>query len=266
MKEEPLSSWEQFEEKKEALFEDRKRMRGGQRRTSVSDLLFRGQSKACWGLRTTLERATKSVLSFRDYYRIMRAVKPIVEPLTQAHWDLGAENEIDDPMPKPPPGYPFMAYLRHHGFPSPILDWSRSPYIAAFFAFRQKPSPGCDQVAIYAYLEYCGEGKTWAADEAHLVGLGPSISTDLRHYHQQSEYTVCRKQVDGRLFYWNHEDVLQRSDDEQDLLIKYVIPASERPKVLERLVTMNIHAHSLFGDEDSLMEKLAYEEIERRAL
>src|SRR5579871_975887 len=34
------------------------------------------------------------------------------------------------------PGYDYMAYLRHHGFPSPLLDWTRSPYVAAFFAFR----------------------------------------------------------------------------------------------------------------------------------
>jgi len=250
----------------EALFEDRMRLRGGQSRTCVSDLLFRGQSKACWGLQTTLERATNSPLSFRDYYRIMRAVQPTVEPLTQSHWDLGAEDEIDDSMPKPPPGYPFMAYLRHHGFPSPLLDWSRSHYIAAFFAFRRKPTSDSEHVALYAYLEYCGKGKTWGDHEAHLVGLGPTISTDLRHYHQQSEYTICRKRVDGRYFYWNHEEALLQSDDEQDLLIKYVMPASERPKVLGRLFNMNIHAHSLFGDEDGLMEMLAYQEIERPAM
>jgi len=27
-----------------------------------------------------------------------------------------------------------MIHLRHHGIPSPLLDWSRSPYISAFFA------------------------------------------------------------------------------------------------------------------------------------
>jgi len=31
-----------------------------------------------------------------------------------------------------------MTRLRHHGFPSPLLDWPQSPYIAAFFAFNKK--------------------------------------------------------------------------------------------------------------------------------
>lgn len=34
--------------------------------------------------------------------------------------------------------YGFMTRLRHHGFPSPLLDWPQSPYIAAFFAFNKK--------------------------------------------------------------------------------------------------------------------------------
>jgi hypothetical protein len=32
-------------------------------------------------------------------------------------------------------GYKYFVCLRHYGFPSPLLDWSRSPYFAALFAF-----------------------------------------------------------------------------------------------------------------------------------
>ena len=46
------------------------------------------------------------------------------------------------------------------------------------------------------------------------------------------------------------------------MLTKYTLPVSEREKALKQLQRMNITAFSLFGSEESLMEMLAYQEIE----
>lgn len=63
--------------------------------------------------------------------------------------------------------------------------------------------------------------------------------------------------------YARHEDAAARNERGQDRLIKYTLPITERAKVLARLEHMNITAFSLFGSEESLMETLAYQEVER---
>lgn len=266
MKEINLSCWEDFEVEIAKLFDRLKKIRA-EKNTYISDLLFRGQANACWPLRTTLERYTTRQYSMKEYFRLMQVAKPAVESHTPTSWELeeDRESEFDKARPMTLPGYGFMVYLRQHGFPSPFLDWSQSPYVAAFFAFRQKPRPEEHNVAIFTYLEWLGV-NVWDHGEPTAFGQGPCVKTDPRHFSQQSQYTYCIKLDSGKAVYCYHEEGLQECEDEerQYFWAKYTIPVSERAKVLDRLYTMNINAYSLFHSEGSLMEKLAYQEIERK--
>jgi hypothetical protein len=240
--------------------------------------LFRGVSDSQYHLESTLDRIKKG-MSLSEYHRIIKIVHKHVVTCTDRKWDLETE------LPKvscggfdlPLSTYEFMAYLRHNGFPSPLLDWTRSPYIAAFFAFRdicseanQKKNDAftaecpvfryiCANVSIFVYREYCGFGKSVWGQEPHIRALGPTIATHRNHYLQQSEYSICAKKQGEEIYFANYEDVKEREG--QDVLIKYDIPVSEQQKVLKELDSMNITAYSLFGSESSLMETLALQEI-----
>ena len=254
MEEAALNTWEDFEVELIAIdnrFKERQRQN---RRSSMEYPLCRGVGDSEYRLESTLDRI-KREMQFSDYQTIIEIVREHVSTCTGGKWDLGKkEGEINlGKFKLPLLTYKFMAYLRHNGFPSPLIDWTKSPYIAAFFAFQDIYSKK-EHVSIFVYT-----GKNFCGQNPCIRILGPTIATDRKHYLQQSEYSICvRAQGEGMCFA-NHEDV--KDDEGENILIKYKIPASERQKVLMKLDSMNITAYSLFGSEPSLMETLALREI-----
>jgi hypothetical protein len=257
-----LKNWEEFEdqiEKEHDLTENLRR----DKTSHVSDPLYRGHSNKDWKLSTTLERYSQEnncvvqEYSGEEYFNILRRVEPAILSLTSEKYKI--PNEYEEPvLPRTPPGYDFMVFLRHHSFPSPLLDWTRSPYVAAFFAFHETSKN--ESVAIYSYREFLGAAKVHTGNEPHIWSCGPYVRTHERHYRQQCEYTICI--TEGPYTYCCHENV--KFGEEQDLLTKYIIPSKERNKVLKKLALMNINAFSLFGSEEGLMSMLAHREIKRK--
>jgi hypothetical protein len=178
MKEIDLESWEDFEERLQGI-ENELPNQG-----SSSEFLYRGQGRKSWELLTTLERHGKKNLSFIDYFRLISIVKPQIESFTGANWEIPSyphgfdewlkENSVLN-LPKAfginddsNETQSYMIDLRHYGFPSPLLDWSSSPYVAAYFAFSNVLQ--CEEnVSIFAYLDMPAGYK--------LIG-----SNDLKNY------------------------------------------------------------------------------------
>jgi hypothetical protein len=208
-------------------------------------------------------------MSFVDYYTLIASIKPAVESFTGSAWAIPTWAEIaewassyDEQRRDPNKSllaYDYLAHLRHNGFPSPLLDWTASPYVAAFFAFSR---PQADEVAIYAFSETPKNIKVGGADEPQIRTLGPIVKTHRRHFRQQSRYTICANFLEGVWQFARHQEVFDLNMPDQDLTWKLIMPASEHLKVLSILSSMNVNAFSLFDTEDSLMEMLAVEHLD----
>jgi hypothetical protein len=259
-----MRSWEEFEASVRELESERAALEA-QSPLYVSPLLYRGQASSAWRLDTTLERGLQGVVGPRvsRYYSKLLAVRPQIESVTGHRWTIPSLDEFSqalenrDSLTLPGlPGYEFWAYLRHLGFPSPLLDWSRSPYVAAFFAFNGSPAQHEGEVAVFAYLEYSGAVKRHI--EPHIATTGPYVRTHARHISQQSQYSICSVRDNGVWRFASHEDALSQG---RENMLKFTIPASERVKVLRLLDRFNLNAFSLFGTDESLAESLANREL-----
>jgi hypothetical protein len=234
---------------------------------SLTGVWFRGVSNAEWELKSTLERRTSRSFSVAEYFQLMSRVKPEIETFTGKTWELSewSEPEMDfGRYFREHPSLTFMTHLRHCGFPSPILDWSRSPYVAAYFAFA-KVQAGKD-VAIYIFSETPNNVKSGNAMGPKIISHGGyALKTHERHFRQQSSYTVCVEQ-EASSKQWkfiSHQKVFGLNNNDQDRLYKITVPSSEHLEVLRVLDRYNLNEHSLFGSEESLMETLAFREIDQ---
>ncbi len=255
-----VATWEECEEQFKEL------------RKADPLVLFRGHGDAAWPLTTTLERAGREKMSFTSYFEIINRFQPEIETFTGMTWDIRPFPEMDRLLReagflhagiKAPNLYAYMLYLRHHRFPSPLLDWTRSPYVAAFFAFRQPLKTPNGKMSIYVYSEMPNGIKGGSGTAPHIMRLGPYVRSHKRHFLQHSDYTICVR-FDNLWLFRSHEDVFELNHPSWDLLTKINIPASERIRVLKVLDEHNLNAFSLFGSEDELMETMAFRAFDLR--
>ncbi len=262
-----VSSWKEFKDLIDKLNELHNFLNSTAEMSDKSYApIFRGHSNANWKLISTLERVSLDYFSIRKYYLLLLKVygqmkssgmKNLpeflkdysgLEQVTESHFLLYPE---------------FLAYVRHFGFPSPLLDWSRSPYVSAFFAFNECDKDG--DIAIYSLLakqlQSLPSNPDNPAQAMTIDFIGEYLSTHKRHFLQQSNYTVSlTKEYPGKINdFCSHTKCITAFSAEtfpQAIIFKFILPASEKLVVLRELDKMNINSYTLFGSDESLLSAL----------
>lgn len=269
MNEIKTKSWEDFLNKKDEVLKEYKSHDFGEHQID-NTILFRGQSDADWKLETTLERESSQEWSLKEYIYIARSCAVQIESFVKTDLTLPSYEDLKLELERDYgkgfihnlPFCEWMIFLRHHGFPSPLIDWTTSVYLASYFAFINATLS--DYTSVFAYIETPSGVKTGSDNDININTIGPYVKTHKRHFLQKSRYTFATKYIDDKddHFIVGHEEVFKVRDAGQDVLFKFLIPSFERMKILSMLNSdFNINPFSLFHSTDSLVKTIGLERI-----
>jgi len=217
---------------------------------SNANYIWRGQRRSDWSLSSSLdrlferlgllgagpdvldERAAQQLEVFRYATRGRRGVAPTPIQSENGWWALG----------------------QHYGLATPLLDWSRSPYAAAYFAFEDTSEAsdatdyrvvyGLDQRAVLLRNADVDNGPPIESGRIPILELFDPLSDDNPRLVSQGGL-FTRAPTGTPVERW----VAQAFEGiNRPVLVRIEIPDSDRKACLRGLNRMNINHLSLFPD------------------
>ena len=199
--------------------------------------LFRGVGNADWSLSSSFDRRFSSL--GRD--QRLRLWAELIQEWRRSCEETGVQDAVlhDDQK--------LWALGQHNGLPTRLLDWTTSPYVAAFFAFYGWVIRLPEEFSHVAIWVLHLENPVWSREMGVEIVTPPTLE-NIRLRNQSGKFTLSRTP------FVTLEEYVEQSA-EGTALTKAVLPATEAVQALPDLDSMGINNYHLFPDFTGLAER-----------
>lgn len=233
----------------------------------LSDCVFRGHNDTSWGLKSSLDRYSNAnpEVSLEEL-REPKALKNFLD-IFRGHYDaLVDKSNLDDDE--------LWQVAQHHGLPTPLLDVSKSPMVALFFALFNKDVNDGSKACIWQIDRMLLSVMNRDVEE-FLVGLDDNdglrqrlgtvdyiaghSTYSPRQYAQQGGFIRWKFFIELPLAlrYWKTSKAITHAPNSHLLRkIEFNVNREEMLEAFRKLSLMNIAPRSLFPDVSGAAEQV----------
>jgi len=192
---------------------------------------FRGHSSVTYDLAATVDRGG----TIADDQARERKIEELLGEFRREAMVVTGTSSL-------PEGDDLELLARHHGLPSPLLDWTLSPWIASFFAFFSADASKFPTISIY------GLNRS-AVDPAVLISTNPKMNPPIEIIDDSSKIRLNRRALQQRGVFLRVSTIAKPLPKILgNALCRFDLPASERDEVLADLDQMLLNPTNLMYD------------------